>query len=56
LLMLCVGRSSGSEKKEQNSRADKTNWFHKCCLRYGDFMRPSLGTSGAVVVSGDCLW
>ena len=56
LLMLCVGRRNGSEKKEQNSRADKTNWFHECCLHYGDFMRPSLVTSGAVVVSDDCLW
>jgi hypothetical protein len=56
LLMLCVGRRNGSEKKEQNSRADKTNWFHECCLHYSDFMRPSLVTSGAVVVSGDCLW
>ncbi len=55
LLMLCVGRRNGSEKKEQNSRADKTNWFHECCLHYGDFMRPSLVTSGAVVVSGGCL-
>jgi hypothetical protein len=55
LLTLCVGRSNGSEKKEQNSRADKTNWFHECCLHYGDFTRPSLVTSGAVVVSGGCL-
>jgi len=46
LLMLCVGRSNGSEKKEQNSRVDKTNWFHECCLHYGDFMRPSLVTRG----------
>jgi hypothetical protein len=38
LLTLCVGRSNGSEKKEQNSRADKTNWFHECCLHYGDFI------------------
>jgi hypothetical protein len=52
LLTLCVGRSNSSEKKEQNSRADKNNWFHGCCLRYDDFMRPLLVTSGAVVVSG----
>ena len=52
LLMLCVGGSNRSEQKEQNSRVDKTNWFHECCLHYGDFMRPSLG---AVVVSGGCL-
>jgi hypothetical protein len=25
LLTLCVGRSNGSEKKEQNSRTDKTH-------------------------------
>jgi hypothetical protein len=56
LLTLCVGRNNGSEKKEQNSRADKTNWFHECCLHYGDFIRPSLITSGAVVLSGGCLW
>jgi hypothetical protein len=55
LLTLGVGRSKGSEKKEQNSRADKTNWFHECCLHCGDFMRPSLVTSGGVVVSGGCL-
>ena len=51
LLTLCVGRSNGSEKKEQNCRADKTNWFHECCLHYGNFMRSSLVTSGGVVVS-----
>jgi hypothetical protein len=51
LLMLCVGRSNGPEKKEQKSSADKTNWFHGCCLRY-DFMRLLLVTSGVVVVSG----
>jgi hypothetical protein len=54
LLTLCVGRSNGSKKKEQNSRADKTNCFHRCCLRYGDFVRPSFVTPGAVVVSGGC--
>jgi hypothetical protein len=52
LLALCVGRSKGSEKKEQNSRTDKTTWFHDCCLHYGDFVRPSVVTPGAVVVSG----
>jgi hypothetical protein len=55
LLTLCVGWSNGSEKKEQDSRADKTKWFHGCCLRYDDFMRPALVTSGAVVISGGCL-
>jgi hypothetical protein len=55
LLTLCVGRSNASEKQEQNSRTDKTNWFHECCLHSDDFMRPSLVTSGGVVVSGGCL-
>jgi hypothetical protein len=50
VLLLCVRGSNGSEKKEQNSRADKSNWFHECCLRHADFMRLSLVTSGAVVV------
>jgi len=40
-LALCVGRNNASEKKEKNSGTDKTNWFHECCLHYGDFMRPS---------------
>jgi hypothetical protein len=31
-LALCVGRSKGSERKEQNSRPDNTTWFHVCCL------------------------
>jgi fatty acid desaturase len=54
-LLLCVRGSKGSEKKEQNSGADKCNWFHECCLQYGDLLRPSLVTSGAVIVSGGCL-
>jgi hypothetical protein len=40
LLTLSVGRSNGSEKKEQNSCDDKTNCFHRCCLHYCDFMAP----------------
>jgi hypothetical protein len=49
LLLLWVRGSNGSEKKHQNSRADKSNWFHECCLLYGDFMRPSLVMLGAVL-------
>jgi hypothetical protein len=41
LLLMCVRGSSGSEKKQQNSRADKSNWFHGSYLQYGDFMRAS---------------
>ena len=55
LLQLCVRGSSGSEKKEQNSRADKSNWFHECCLHYGDFLRLWLGASGPIVISGHRL-
>ena len=53
LLLLCVRGSNGSEKKEQNSRADKSNWFHECCLHY--VISCDLLASGAVisgVVSG----
>jgi hypothetical protein len=32
LLLLREGGSDGSEKKEQNSRADETGWFHICFL------------------------
>jgi len=32
LFLLRVRGSNGSEKKEQNSRTDKSNWFHECCL------------------------
>ena len=32
LLLLCVCRSSDSEKQRQNGCADDSNWFHKCCL------------------------
>jgi len=55
LLLLCIRGSNGSEKKEQNSRVDKSNWFHECRLPYGDFMRPSRGAPGAVIVCGGCL-
>jgi hypothetical protein len=40
---LCVRGSNGSKKKEQNPRADKSNWFHVCRLHYGDFTRPGHG-------------
>jgi hypothetical protein len=52
LLALCVGRSNGSHQKEKNSLGDKSNCFHEYCLRYRDFLRPSLGAWGAPVVSG----
>jgi hypothetical protein len=39
LLPLCVRRSNGSEKKEQNSRADESHWFHPVVSHYRDFMR-----------------
>jgi hypothetical protein len=41
LALLSVRGSKSSEKKEQNSRADKSNWFHECFLQYGAFMHPS---------------
>jgi hypothetical protein len=41
-VLLSVRGSKSSEKKEQNSRADKSNWFHECFLQYGVFMHPSL--------------
>lgn len=31
-IFLSVRGGNGSEKKEQNSRADKSNWFHDCYL------------------------
>jgi len=55
LVLLSVRVSKSSEKKEQNPRADNSNWFHVCCLQYGDFMHPSLAASGAVIVSVRCL-
>jgi hypothetical protein len=42
LILLSVRGSKGSEKKEQNSRGDKSNWFHERFLQYGAFMHPSL--------------
>lgn len=41
LVPLSVRGSKSSEKKEQNCRADKSNWFHECFLQYGAFMHPS---------------
>ncbi len=41
LALLSVRGSKSSEKKEQNSRADKSNWLHECFLQYGAFMHPS---------------
>ena len=32
MVLLCVRRSYGSEKKEQSSCADEFNHFHKYCL------------------------
>jgi len=55
LPLASVCGSACSEKKEQNSRADKSNWFHECCLHYCAFMRPSLGESDAVVGAGGCF-
>jgi Ca2+/Na+ antiporter len=56
LVLLCVCGSYASEEKQQNSRADNSNWFHESYLHYVYFfLRPSLVTSGAVIVSGDCL-
>jgi hypothetical protein len=51
LLALCVGRSNGSDKKEQNSRADESTWPHDCCLYYRDLMRPTLVRPGAIIIS-----
>jgi len=53
LLLQCERRSNSSEKKDQNSRADKSNWFHRYCLHDRDFLRQTLFASGAVIVSHD---
>jgi hypothetical protein len=34
LLMLCVGRSSDSEKQTQDGCAGDSNYFHRCYLHY----------------------
>jgi hypothetical protein len=34
LLLLCVGRSSDSEKQGQGRCADDSSYFHECYLRY----------------------
>lgn len=51
LLLLCIGRSNGSEQNEQDSHTNKTAWFHGCYLHCRDFMRLSLVMSGTVVIS-----
>jgi hypothetical protein len=53
LLLQCERRSNSSEKKDQNSRADKSNLFHRYRLHDSDFMRQTLFASGAVIVSRD---
>jgi len=53
LLLQCERRSNSSEKKDQNSRADESNWFHRYCLHDRDFMRQTLFASGAAIVSHD---
>ena len=40
LLLLCIRGSNGSEHQEQNSRADESDWFHVCYLRF-----PASGSS-----------
>jgi len=55
LLLLSVRGSKSSEKKEQNSRADKSNWFHEYFLQYGAFMHPSLARLARLFVSHRCL-
>ncbi len=52
LALPCVRRRDGSKKKEQNSRADKSDWFHDCCLHYRNFRRYSLVAFSAI----DCVW
>jgi len=49
-VLLSVRGSKSSEKKEQNSRADKSNWFHECFLQLRRFHAPFAGASGAVIV------
>ncbi len=41
LVLLSVGGSNGSEKKDQNSHTDKPHWFHKCSLHHDGFLRHS---------------
>ena len=46
VLFLRVSRSRGSEKKEQNSRAYQTGYFHGWYLREAAFVRRSLVACG----------
>jgi hypothetical protein len=39
LLLLCVGRSSDSEKQTQDGCAGESNYFHLCYLRYCWYIR-----------------
>src|ERR1700683_2909067 len=50
LLFLRVCRSNRSKQQDQNSRANKTQCFHVCCLHHHNFRRLPLVASVAVVV------
>ena len=50
VLILSVRGDDGPEKQEQNSRADKTDWFHLCCLHHRYFARPLFVRAGAIVI------
>src|ERR1019366_8906313 len=45
LVLLGVRGSKHSKKKEHNSRADKSNWFHEYYLHYGDLLCVSRASS-----------
>ena len=50
LLLLRVCRNYGPKKQDQNSRANKTQRFHVCCLHHHNFRHLPLVASGVVVV------
>jgi hypothetical protein len=50
-----VRGSCGSEKKEQNHCADKSNWFHKCSTLSGNFLVISCVPAPHAVRSY-CFW
>jgi hypothetical protein len=50
LVLLGVRGSKHSKKKEQNSRADKSNWFHEYYLHYGDLLCVSRASSRALLL------
>src|SRR5579864_2964891 len=39
-VLLCIRWSYGSQKKQQHSRADNSQWFHACYLQFRLFFWP----------------